>query len=111
MRIVNILTYADCIHDVSVEVGINVQTAGRSSAMDARDVEAAQVVNVTCAGATTRQTTHLRLDALVHAATVVHTLAVGGLSQAQLTGAQTLVEVTTLDAAVSVTWFVVDFRV
>ena len=79
--------------------------------MDARDVEATQVVNVTCAGAATRQTTHLRLDALEHAATVVHTLAVGGLSQAQLAGAQTLVEVTTLDAAVSVTWFVVDFRV
>ena len=102
MRIVNILTYADCIHDVSVEVGINVQTAGRSSAVDARDVEATQVVNVTCAGATTRQTTHLRLDALEHAATVVHTLAVGGLSQAQLTGAQTLVEVVTPDAAVTV---------
>ena len=70
--------------------------------MDARDVETAQVVNVTCAGAATRQTTHLRLDALEHAATVVHTLAVGGLSQAQLAGAQTLVEVAAPDAAVTV---------
>ena len=49
-----------------------------------------------------RQTTHLRLDALEHAATVVHTLAVGGLSQAQLAGAQTLLEVTASDAAVTV---------
>ena len=56
------------------------------------------------------QATHLRLYALVHAAPVIHALAVGGLSQSELAGARTLIEVLAPDAARSLALFLLFFR-
>ena len=78
--------------------------------MDASDVKAAQLSKVACTSAATRQATHLRLYALVHAAPVIHALAVGGLSQSELAGARTLIEVLAPDAARSLALFLLFFR-
>ena len=78
--------------------------------MDASDVKAAQLSKVARTSAATREATHLRLYALVHAAPVVHALPVGGLSQSELASARTLIEVLAPDAARSLALFLLFFR-
>ena len=70
--------------------------------MNSRHVEAAQIVDVIRSGAATRQTSHLRGDALMHAATVGHAALVGREAHGELARAQTVGEVRGSDPAAGV---------